>query len=210
MAKAEVQILEKKFGRVQITTEIKNMTNTNFNDLIKSLESGNSTITSIGDSQKLRVVREKIDGKETGLVAIKSVGGKVSRKIAENTLLSGFQSLAVRKGLFEFGGEAVQWLAEMESPTDAQSELIAFAIEPRFLNSIVSRFLKQIGLVLITTDLQAIEILQAVCKSELETAKAIRPLSDEMREQVAKQVTAYNDAVIAEREATKLALTANS
>ena len=131
-----------------------------YNELLESLKSGKSTVISVGSEQRMILTNETKDGKETGYIVTKAVGGKVTRKIAETTLLGGLQSLAVRKGWFEFGGQAVEYiatfgqaeLAQVEKLQGLQAEMISFGIEPRFVISIVTRFLKAINMQLVFTD----------------------------------------------------------
>lgn len=191
-----------------------------FETLLNDLRNGNSTVYSVGTSQTFKAVNETIDGKETGLKLVKASGGRVQRKIAESILLNGIQSLLVRKGLVEFGNDAVIQFCQTSqmidgktvefTATDLQNKLINNGIEPRFVSAIVSRFLKAIETPMVLTDIQAVEVLQAVCTSEAETAQNVKRATEADRTKAVNEMTAWNDAVLAERQKTLEALKATS
>lgn len=177
-----------------------------FEQLIENLQNGNSTVLSVGTEQKFKAVSERVEGKETGLQIVKAVGGRVNRKVAENTLLNGLQSLLVRKGFCEFGNDGLIDVVGTET-TNLQTAFIEYGIEPRFLTAIVNRFLKQIDLQFVLTDLQNIAILQAVSSSELQTAKDIKRADENDLATAINLAAKFNDKVFAERAAAVEVLT---
>lgn len=170
----------------------------NFEQLIENLTSGNSFVFTTATDQKYKSVSERIDGKETGLKVVKASGGRVTRKVAENTLLNGLQSLLVRKGFAEFGNDGLVMFADTDTAT-LQTDLIKFGIEPRFLSAIVSRFLKQIDIQMILTDVQSVEILKSVAIAERTTADSALRVTDENHAEALADAEKWNNAANAER-----------
>lgn len=182
---------------------------TNFEVLLDELEFGISTVQSIATKQNFKAVNERIDGKLTGLKVIKPVGGRVKRTIDETILLNGIQSLAIRKGLNTFGNETVIDFATKTADELLQS-IVDKGIEPKLIGSIVSRFLRAQNRVFTLTDLQNVQVLQAVCKSELGTAENCEIATQAQFEKATAEMTAYNNAINAERAELAERLKANA
>ncbi len=176
-----------------------------FEQLIENLSNGESNVFSNGSNQNFKATSERFNGIDTGFQVVKATGGKVTRRIAENTLLNGVQNLFVKKGLTEFGNDGLIEIANTEIEV-MQSKLIANSVNPSMLSAIVKRYLKQLEVEFILTDLQVLEVLQTVCQSELNTAENIVRATEEQRDAAINSASKFNDAVIAERNAAAAAL----
>lgn len=164
-----------------------------FETLLENLENGVSNVYTHSTDQAWKVADERVEGKETGRKIVRATGGRVVRKIAENALLQGVQGLFVRKGVTKFGNDAVIMIADSSDDLNTlQTDLIGSGIEPRFLSAIVKRFLKQLDVEMILTDMQNLQVIGAVCRCEVASAKSVKFATDSDRQTAQASADAYN------------------
>lgn len=153
-------------------------------ELVAVLASGNTRTIERTKNQSYKAVSEKIDGKETGFLTLKAVGGNLALLVAENDLLQTVQKFLTRKGFNTFGDENLIRFGNVfsvvkndviqrdDSKLDSIiAELEKLEIDLSKLNSKVQKYLLSIDSPVVPTNRQALEILCAACFPRIETAK---------------------------------------
>lgn len=176
----------------------------------ENIFNGSLNVITSASAQGFKVVDEKVAKTLTGFKSVKATGGKVNFKVAEQILLGGFQSLAVRKGFATFGDEAIIKFASNEVEVLESDFLTVYKIDTMQLKAIVKRYLKAVGNAdLMISERQAIEVIKSVCESVSEVAINNEKASEAAYAEAEAEAEVFNSKVREVAEATSAKLLAS-